>query len=90
MDQQNDIIVIGDGIIGVFAAYYLATIGRSVTLLEKNDIGAGRSHGNAGLIANGFAIPITAPGVPSQGLKWLLDATSPFSIKPRLSLDLIN
>ena len=90
MNNQKDIIVIGGGIIGVAAAYYLAIQGRSVTLLEKDDIGAGSSHGNAGLIANGFAIPMAAPGVPVQGLKWMLDAASPFYIKPRLDIDLIS
>ncbi len=90
MDQQKDIIVIGGGIIGVSVAYYLAMQGRSVTLIEKDNIGAGSSRGNAGLIANGFAIPMAAPGVPSQGLKWMLDAASPFYIKPRLDLDLIR
>jgi D-amino-acid dehydrogenase len=90
MNKQKDIIVIGGGIIGVAAAYYLAIQGRSVTLIEKDDIGAGSSHGNAGLIANGFAIPMAAPGVPRQGLKWMLDATSPFYIKPRLNADLIS
>jgi len=90
MKQQKDIIIIGGGIIGVSTAYYLASQGRSVTLIEKDDIGAGSSHGNAGLIANGFSIPMAAPGVPVQGLKWLSDPTSPFFIKPRLNLDLIS
>ncbi|MCP4710962.1 MAG: FAD-dependent oxidoreductase [Planctomycetes bacterium] len=90
MGRQKDIIIIGGGIIGVSTAYYLAMQGRSVTLIEKDDIGAGSSHGNAGLIANGFSIPMAAPGVPGQGLKWLLDSTSPFSIKPRLDLNLIS
>ncbi len=90
MTPQKDILIIGGGIIGVAAAYYLAGQGRSVLLLEKDDLAAGSSYGNAGLIANGFAIPLAAPGVPRQGLKWLLDATSPFHIKPRLDLDLLG
>jgi len=90
MNQQKDIVVIGGGIIGVSTAYYLVMQGRSVTLIEKEDISAGSSHGNAGLIANGFAIPMAAPGVPIQGLKWILDAASPFYIKPGLNLDLIS
>jgi D-amino-acid dehydrogenase len=64
--------------------------GRSVTLIEKENICSGSSFGNAGLIANGFAIPMAAPGVLRQGLKWLLDAESPFYIKPRLDGDLIR
>jgi len=69
MARQKDIIIIGGGIIGVSIAYYLAKQGRSVAILEKDEIGAGSSYGNAGLIANGFSIPMAAPGVPSQGLK---------------------
>ena len=57
MNQQKDILVIGGGVIGVAVAYYLAMQGRSVTLIEKENICACSSHGNAGLIANGFAIP---------------------------------
>ncbi|NHZ72578.1 MAG: FAD-dependent oxidoreductase [Aquificales bacterium] len=90
MNQQKDILVIGGGVIGVAVAYYLAVQGRSVTLIEKDEICAGSSHGNAGLIANGFAIPMAAPGVLRQGLKWLLDAESPFYIKPRLNVDLMR
>lgn len=90
MNQQEDILIIGGGVIGVAAAYYLVRQGRSVTLIEKDGICAGSSHGNAGLIANGFAIPMAAPGVLRQGLKWLLDAEGPFYIKPRLNRDLIR
>ena len=90
MEQQKDIIVIGGGIIGVSVAYYLAKQGHGVTIIEKDDIGAGSSYGNAGLIANGFSMPIAAPGVPIQGLKWLFDKSSPFYIKPRLNFDLIS
>ena len=90
MNQKKDIIIIGGGILGVSTAYYLANQGRSVTLFEKDDFQAGCSYGNAGLIANGFGLPLAAPGVPSQAMKWLFDATSPFYIKPRLNLDLLS
>jgi D-amino-acid dehydrogenase len=61
-----------------------------VTLVEKDDICAGASYGNAGLVVPSYAIPLAAPGVLTRGLKWLLDADSPLYIKPRLDLELLR
>ncbi|GAB4437267.1 MAG: FAD-dependent oxidoreductase [Anaerolineae bacterium] len=82
---QPDVLIVGGGVIGVCTAYYLAKQGIGVTLVERDEICAGSSYGNVGWIANGHAIPIAAPGVLTQGLKWLLDSGSPFYIKPRLN-----
>src|SRR5215213_5109521 len=43
-----DVVVIGGGIIGVFAAYYLVQRGLSVALVEKGRIGAEQSSRNWG------------------------------------------
>src|SRR5258708_20459166 len=43
-----DVVVIGGGIIGVAAAYFLAKKGRSVALIEKGRIGAEQSSRNWG------------------------------------------
>lgn len=43
-----DVVVIGDGIIGVFTAYYLAQRGVSVAVVEKGRIGAEQSGRNWG------------------------------------------
>ncbi len=88
--HQPDVLIIGGGVIGICAAYYLAKQGNSVTLVEKDEICAGSSYGNVGWIANGHAIPIAAPGVLTQGLKWMLDSGSPFYIKPRLNAALLR
>ncbi len=90
MATKTDTLIIGGGVIGVCVAYFLAEAGRSVTLLEQNDIASGSSYGNAGLIAVAHAVPLPAPGVLTQGLRWLLDSASPFYIKPRLDPDLIR
>ncbi len=90
MTRKTDTLIIGGGVIGVCAAYFLAQEGREVTLIEKNDIASGSSYGNAGLIAIDHSVPMPAPGVITQGLRWLLDDSSPFYVKPRLDPDLIR
>ena len=90
MNQRNEIIVIGGGVIGVCIAYYLAAEKYDVTLVEKNQICSGSSHGNAGLISCANPIPMAEPGVIKKGLRWMLDAEGPFYIKPRLDLELLR
>jgi glycine/D-amino acid oxidase-like deaminating enzyme len=48
LPQSADAVVIGGGIIGVFAAYYLAGRGLKITLVEKGRIGAEQSSRNWG------------------------------------------
>jgi D-amino-acid dehydrogenase len=90
MVKQVDILVIGGGSIGVCCAYFLADKGRQVTLIEQGQIGAACSYGNAGVIARSHIIPLPAPGVLLNGIKWMFDPESPLYIKPRLSLSLFT
>ena len=90
MDSQQDVAIIGGGVIGVCSAYYLAQKGVKVVLLEKAEIASGCSYGNGGLIVPSHAVPLASPGALGNGLRWLLDSESPFYIKPRLDMDLFN
>jgi D-amino-acid dehydrogenase len=90
MQRSVDVLIIGGGVIGVCCAYYLMQQGRTVTLLDKQDICAGSSYGNAGLIVPSHAMPLAMPGAIRQALPWLLDASSPFYIKPRLNPELLE
>jgi D-amino-acid dehydrogenase len=81
-------VVIGGGVVGVSSAYYLARAGWDVTLLDKGEVCSGSSYGNAGLIVPSHVVPLAAPGVWWQGVKWMLNPDSPFYIKPRASLEL--
>ena len=84
MAERVQDLVIGGGVIGVNCAHALADAGRSVVLVEKGDICGGCSHGNAGWIAPCHSLPIPAPGLVSQTLKWMLRGDSPLYIKPTL------
>ena len=88
--RDVDVLVIGGGVIGVCAAYYLAQTGRSVTLVERGAICSGASYGNSGLLVPSHAVPLAAPGVVWKGIKWMFDPASPFYIRPRFDLDLLS
>lgn len=90
MAEDVDVVVIGAGAIGVCSAYFLAKSGQDVVVIDRGEVCSGASYGNAGLLTPSHAIPLPAPGALTNGLKWLLDPTSPFYIKPRLSLDLLR
>lgn len=82
--------IIGGGIIGLSAAWYLRKEGFEVTVIEAQDLQEGTSHGNAGMIVPSHFIPLAAPGVIAKGIKWMFSRKSPFYIKPRLSLELVE
>ncbi len=81
--MHKDIIIIGGGIIGLCAAYYLLKDGHKVTVMDKSDMTKGVSYINAGYITPSHIIPLASPGTMTQGLKWIFNASSPFYIKPR-------
>jgi D-amino-acid dehydrogenase len=90
MYHKTETLVIGGGAIGICCAYYLHGLGKNVTVVEKEDICSGSSYGNAGLIVPSYSTPLAAPGVISQGLKWMFNPESPFYIKPRFNWELLS
>jgi D-amino-acid dehydrogenase len=82
--------IIGGGINGLFAAYYLRKQGCDVTIIEQGDMSDSCSHGNAGMIVPSHIIPLAAPGMIAKGLRWMLSSTSPFYIRPRMSGSLVK
>ncbi len=82
--------IIGGGIIGLCSAYYLSEAGIDVEIIDKSDFSDGCSFGNAGMIVPSHFIPLATPGVISKGLKWMFNSKSPFYIKPRLNLELLQ
>lgn len=90
MHTHYDVAIVGGGVIGVCSAYYLAQEGLKVILIEKGEIASGCSSGNGGLIVPSHAVPLASPGALGDGLRWLLDAESPFYIKPRFDIYLFS
>jgi D-amino-acid dehydrogenase len=83
------VIILGGGVIGMCAAYHVLKKGLAVQLIERETPGGDNcSMGNAGMIVPSHFVPLAAPGMISKGLRWMLNAESPFYIRPRLSPEL--
>lgn len=81
---MDDVVVLGGGVIGLCSAYYLQRAGASVTVVDKGEMGHGSSLHNAGYVSPSHLVPLAAPGVFAQGLRWMFNPTSPLYLKPRL------
>ncbi len=82
---DREILIIGGGVIGLSTGYYLTKRGFPVRIVESDaSLATSCSEGNAGMIVPSHFIPLAAPGVISQGLKWMLNPKSPFFLRPRL------
>jgi len=88
--MQKKVTIIGGGIIGLSTAYFLQKEGCDVTIVDSSDMNSGASYSNAGYICPSHFIPLAAPGVIRNGLRWMLDASSPLYIKPRLNVDFLK
>ncbi|WP_322518538.1 NAD(P)/FAD-dependent oxidoreductase [Chitinophaga sancti] len=83
-------IIIGGGIIGLSSAFYLQAAGHNITIVDRTDMLDGCSYGNAGYICPSHFVPLAAPGIVWQGLKWMFNSKSPFYVKPSLNGALIK
>lgn len=83
-------VIVGGGIIGLSAAYYLNEYGHEVTVVDKTDLKDSCSYGNLGMIVPSHFVPLAAPGMISQGIKWMFNSRSPFYVKPSLNPELIS
>ncbi len=87
--QGTRAVVLGAGAVGLCCARELRRAGFEVTVVDSGAPGAGCSFGNAGLVTPSHFVPLAAPGLVWQGLKWMFDSASPFYIRPRLDFGLL-
>lgn len=78
-------VVIGAGVVGLACAYSLQKRDFDVTIVDAEAPGAGASEGNAGWVTPSLSMPVPAPGMVGQSLRWMLRSDSPLYIKPTLN-----
>jgi D-amino-acid dehydrogenase len=78
------VVVLGAGVVGVTAAWYLAVDGHQVTVVDRQaDAALETSFANGGQISATHAEPWANPGAPLQVLRWLGREDAPLLFRPR-------
>lgn len=75
-------VVLGAGIVGVCSALHLQAAGQRVILLDRDEPGAGTSHGNAGLIERSSIVPYAFPREWSRLARYALNRQSSMRFDP--------
>lgn len=83
-------IIIGGGVIGLFTAYYLDQSGWEVEIVDQGDLSNNCSYGNAGMVTPSHFVPLAAPGMVEQGIRWMFNSKSPFYVKPSFDTELFG
>jgi glycine/D-amino acid oxidase-like deaminating enzyme len=84
MQQREDVVIVGAGVVGLASAVALLEAGRGVRVIDAGRVGGGSSHGNCGTITPSHAPPLAAPGVIVKALRWMLTPDAPLYVPPRL------
>lgn len=79
---NNQVSVIGGGIVGLASAWQLAKDGHDVTVVDQGAPTNTTSFVNAGWITPSHIIPLAAPGMVTTGMKNLIGRTGAFALSP--------
>jgi D-amino-acid dehydrogenase len=78
-------LVLGGGVVGLAAAYYLARDGHEVAVVERNaGVGLETSYANGGQLSYSYVAPLAGPGVLPKVPPWLLRRDAPLRFRPAL------
>ncbi|MBT6277538.1 MAG: FAD-binding oxidoreductase [Chromatiales bacterium] len=80
--MKANTLVIGAGIVGICCARALQLRGDSVTIIDREGIGDGCSHGNAGVLCSWSFDPASKPGMWKDLPRWLMDPLGPIALQP--------
>jgi D-amino-acid dehydrogenase len=82
------VVVVGAGMVGLSTAWHLQRGGAEVTVVERYDVAAGSSWGNAGWLSPALTLPLPEPAILGTGLRAALSPRSPVYVpltaNPRL------
>jgi glycine/D-amino acid oxidase-like deaminating enzyme len=80
VQQEQHVVVVGAGIVGISSALYLQKAGFKVSLIDRQEPGNGASFGNSGAMAPHAFVPVNSPSIPARLLHLMFSGGSPLSI----------
>lgn len=86
--RTGRVVVVGAGMVGLATAWFLQQRGVDVDVLERNEVAAGSSWGNAGWLAPALTTPLPDPAVLRYGMRAALDPASPVYVPISLEASL--
>lgn len=87
LPARADVVVVGAGIAGVTTAYYLATSGVDVVLIDRTGPAAEASGGNAGMIGESGGDPANIMALQQQSVALYQEAAGSFATDFELVMD---
>lgn len=79
---DQDVVIVGAGIVGLACAFRLTEAGRSVLLVDRTGLAEETSRGNAGAFAFSDIMPLATKDVLKKLPRWLADPLGPFTVRP--------
>jgi len=79
--NNNSVIIIGAGIVGLCCAWELQAKGFEVSIIDTNEAGSQTSYGNAATISPTKLAPYSHPAILKDVATWLVKPNNPLSIR---------
>lgn len=86
--STRTVAVVGAGMVGLATAWHLQERGVEVTVLDRGDVAAGASWGNAGWLTPALVAPLPEPAVLRYGLRAVVSPRSPVYVPVAADRDL--
>lgn len=88
--SPHRIIVVGAGMVGLSTAWFLLRRGVDVVVLERREVAAGASWGNAGWVAPAHSVPLPDPSTLRAGLTGFMSPSAPLYVPATIDLHLVR
>ena len=83
MQDVQQVVVIGGGVVGLTSAWWLLEAGYRVTLLERAPtVASAASYRNGGQLSYRYVSPLADAGVPQKAMQWLFQPDGPLRFRP--------